>query len=137
MASPARLGWRRYRRNRLAVGSLAFVVVTLALCFPGAPLLARAFGHGPDDPFPYAVSLAGGWADSLVGRASEFVMAFPLLLLLIMVGSTSLGDALDGVSYGTLVPRGVVSLVLVIGLFTWFYPARVVRTQVLSLRERE
>jgi len=32
---------------------------------------------------------------------------------------------------------GIVSLTLVIGFFSWFYPARIVRAQVLSLREKE
>jgi ABC-type dipeptide/oligopeptide/nickel transport system permease subunit len=29
------------------------------------------------------------------------------------------------------------TLVLVLGLFSWFYPARIIRAQVLSLREKE
>jgi hypothetical protein len=77
MGSPFGIAWRRYRRNRLAVGSLAFVVAAIALCFPGAPLLAKAFGHGPDDPFPYAVSVYlkpdGLW--SRVPNLHEFVNA--------------------------------------------------------------
>ena len=34
-------------------------------------------------------------------------------------------------------PEGVVSLVLLIGLFTWLYPARIMRTEVASLRNSE
>ena len=33
--------------------------------------------------------------------------------------------------------RGVVTLVLILGFFGWYYPARIVRAQVLSLREKE
>ena len=33
--------------------------------------------------------------------------------------------------------RGVVTLIFVLGIFGWFYPARIVRAQVLSLREKE
>src|ERR1700745_3682410 len=77
MGSPLGIAWRRYRRNRLAVGALAFVVVALALCFPGAPLLAKAFGHGQDDPFPYAVSLylKPDGVGSRVPTRQEFVTA--------------------------------------------------------------
>ena len=31
----------------------------------------------------------------------------------------------------------MVTLVIVISCFTWFYPARIMRAQVLSLREKE
>jgi peptide/nickel transport system permease protein len=77
----------------------------------------------------------GGWIDTLVSRMTEIVMAFPLLLFAIALAST-LGPRLDGVTLGFL-GRGVFSLVLVIGLFTWYYPARIIRAQVLSLREKE
>ncbi|MBA3841475.1 MAG: ABC transporter permease [Actinobacteria bacterium] len=202
--------------------SLGFCIVTLLLCFPGAPLVARVLGHGPNDPFPYAVSvyqkpagfwahvpalhsfadareydahptappgtpqallplggdgplgrdlalrllyggrvtlevalggtllaaligfvfgasaaLAGGWIDALITRLTEFVMAFPLLLLLIMIGSTSVGDKLSSLTLHGIFARGVVQLILVISAFTWFYPARVVRAQVLAIREAE
>jgi ABC-type dipeptide/oligopeptide/nickel transport system permease subunit len=40
------------------------------------------------------------------------------------------------VTLGFLAP-GVVTLVLVLTIFGWFYPARIVRAQVLSLREKE
>jgi peptide/nickel transport system permease protein len=62
-------------------------------------------------------------------------MAFPLLLLLILVGST-VGPRLIEVTFGFLQP-GVASLILIIGLFTWFYPARIVRAEVAALKERE
>jgi len=78
----------------------------------------------------------GGTTDTIVSRLTEIVMAFPLLLFLIALGAT-LGDRLDKITFaGTLNP-GVFALTMVIGLFTWFYPARIVRAQVLSLREKE
>ena len=63
-------------------------------------------------------------------------MAFPLLLFLIALSAT-LGDRLDKITLGGLLNPGVFTLTMVIGLFTWFYPARIVRAQVLSLREKE
>ena len=62
-------------------------------------------------------------------------MAFPLLLFAIALAST-LGHRLNNVTLGFL-GDGVLSLVLVIGLFSWYYPARIIRAQVLSLEEKE
>ena len=78
----------------------------------------------------------GGLVDTAVSRLTEIVMAFPLLLFLIALGAT-LGDRLDNITLGGLLNPGVFTLTMVIGLFTWFYPARIVRAQVLSLREKE
>jgi peptide/nickel transport system permease protein len=76
-----------------------------------------------------------GWIDALISRLTEIVMAFPLLLFVIALAAT-VGDRLNDITLGFL-PRGVVTLVLVGGVFGWFYPARIVRAQVLSLREKE
>ena len=78
----------------------------------------------------------GGIADTVVSRLTEIVMAFPLLLFLIAISAT-LGDRLDKITLGGLLNPGVFTLTMVIGLFTWFYPARIIRAQVLSLREKE
>jgi ABC-type dipeptide/oligopeptide/nickel transport system permease subunit len=77
----------------------------------------------------------GGWIDTIISRLTELVMAFPLLLFAIALGST-IGPRLNGVTLGFL-GHGVLSLVLIISLFSWFYPARIIRAQVLSLREKE
>ena len=78
----------------------------------------------------------GGFVDSVISRFTDLVMAFPLLLFLVMIGYTAAGDHLSRVTLGVF-PRGVVGLILIIGLFTWFYPARIVRSEILSLRQRE
>jgi ABC-type dipeptide/oligopeptide/nickel transport system permease subunit len=77
----------------------------------------------------------GGWIDTIISRLTELVMAFPLLLFAIALGST-IGPRLNGVTLGFL-GNGVLSLVIIISLFSWFYPARIIRAQVLSLREKE
>ena len=77
----------------------------------------------------------GGWSDTIVSRLTDIVMAFPYLLFVIALAST-VGDRLDSVTFGFL-GEGVLTLVLVLGLFSWFYPARIIRAQVLSLREKE
>jgi peptide/nickel transport system permease protein len=78
----------------------------------------------------------GGWIDTVVSRMTDIVMAFPLLLFALALAST-VGDRLNDVTLGGLFRPGVIPLVLVIGAFSWFYPARIVRAQVLSLREKE
>ncbi len=82
-----------------------------------------------------AAGYFGGWIDTIISRLTEMVMAFPLLLFAIALGST-VGPRLNGVTLGFL-GQGVLSLVLVIGVISWFYPARIIRAQVLSLREKE
>ena len=77
-----------------------------------------------------------GWIDALISRLTEIVMAFPLLLFVIALAAT-VGDRMQDITFGGLLPKGVVMLVLVLGIFGWFYPARIIRAQVLSLREKE
>ena len=80
--------------------------------------------------------MAGGVVDATVARLSEMVMALPVLFLLVLVGASSLGARLQDVTFGVL-SEGVFAVALLIGLFTWFYPARLVRTQLLTLRRDE
>jgi peptide/nickel transport system permease protein len=219
---PWRVSWRRLRRDRVALASgVVFLAIALAVVV-GAPLAAHLLGHGPDDPFPYAVSgslrpvgpwthvwdtfqlpnggddglglppppagtgktlfvlgadgplgrdellrllyggrvslavglgatllalaigvvlgaLAGwlgGIVDAVVSRFTDLVMAFPYLLFVVMLGSTVSGGLADATLHG-LLAKGVLQLVVLIGAFTWFYPARIVRAQLLSLRGAE
>src|ERR671932_681568 len=76
------------------------------------------------------------WIDAVFTRVTEFVMGFPILLFVIAVGFI-LSDRLQRITLGDHLAHGVVSLIVVIGLFSWFYPARVVRAQVLTLRNSE
>ena len=99
----------------------------------GATLLALLIGL----VLGGAAAYFGGWIDGVISRFTDLVMAFPLLLLLIMIGSTATGDKLTQITVGGIFNRGVVSLILLIGAFTWFYPARIVRSEVLALRNRE
>jgi ABC-type dipeptide/oligopeptide/nickel transport system permease subunit len=76
-----------------------------------------------------------GWIDTLISRVTEITMAFPFLLFAIALAST-VGSQLNGITFGFL-GKGVVTLVLIFSIFGWFYPARIVRSVVLSLREKE
>ena len=78
----------------------------------------------------------GGISDAVVARLTEAVMAFPLLLFLVFA-SVQLDRTLDPIGYGWWFPPGVVAEALLIGVFTSFYPTRLVRAQMLRMRNAE
>jgi ABC-type dipeptide/oligopeptide/nickel transport system permease subunit len=55
----------------------------------------------------------GGWVDAIVSRATETAMAFPNVLL--------------AVGLAVVIGPGLLNVVIIIALFTWYYPARIVR----------
>lgn len=75
-----------------------------------------------------------GWVDSLLTRTMDLVLAFPVLVLAVGIGVACSGA--DGCLKGALQP-GLGVVIFVITLTSWPYMARIVRGQVLSLRERE
>jgi peptide/nickel transport system permease protein len=75
-----------------------------------------------------------GWVDTLLSRFVDVVLSFPVLLLGIGIASAcSLGN---GCVKGAITP-GLRTVILVVALVSWTSIARIVRGQVLSLRERE
>ncbi|HVE67812.1 MAG TPA: ABC transporter permease [Solirubrobacteraceae bacterium] len=75
-----------------------------------------------------------GWVDTVLSRLMDVLLAFPILLLgLGLASACALGDG----CLGGIVRPGISTVVFVIALASWPYFARVVRGQVLSLRERE
>jgi peptide/nickel transport system permease protein len=63
-------------------------------------------------------------------------MVFPFILFAIALAAT-VGPQLNSYTcFGAFSP-GVLTLCLVMALFSWFYPARIIRGMVLSLREQE
>lgn len=65
----------------------------------------------------------GGWVDGAISRVIDVIAAFPFLLFAIAM-SKVLGASLP-------------TVVFVIAFFSWFYTARVFRSEILALRERE
>jgi peptide/nickel transport system permease protein len=79
---------------------------------------------------------AGGWLDLVIGRIMDLVLAFPFLLIILALSNVLTQRITDlGVPQGN--PSRILYLILVISLFGWPYLARIVRGQVISLRERE
>jgi peptide/nickel transport system permease protein len=76
-----------------------------------------------------------GWSDTIISRLTEITMAFPLLIFVISLAAT-IGPQLDNITLGVF-PKGVLTLVMIFTLFGWFYPARIMRAQTLSIREKE
>jgi peptide/nickel transport system permease protein len=77
-----------------------------------------------------------GATDTLISRLIEITLAFPALLFAIALASTA-GTRMNDITLGGLLGEGVVTLVLVFTIFGWYYPARIIRAKVLSLREKE
>ena len=197
--------WRRFKRDRVALASIGFLILLVLVVYPGATIAEAIIGHSPDDIFTDGVddglvpvgpwhevadpftgetqrlvlgasdtlgrdeflrllyggrvslqvavlatigamfigtilgAVAGyyrGWVDTIVSRLTEITMAFPALLFVIAMAST-IGSRLDNVTFGGVLGRGVLTLVLVFWIFGWFFPARIIRAKVLSLREKE
>ena len=197
--------WLRFKRDKIAIGSIVFLVLLVLIVYPGAWLAERLIGHSPNDIHPDGIddgllpvgpmshvtnfetgeqqllilgadstlgrdeflrllfggrvslqvavlstffvmligvtlgALAGyfrGATDTVVSRLTEITMAFPALLFVIALAST-VGGRLDGITFGGVLGEGVVTLVIVFTMFGWFYPARIIRSKVLSLREKE
>jgi ABC-type dipeptide/oligopeptide/nickel transport system permease subunit len=75
----------------------------------------------------------GGWLDSLIARAMDVFLAFPLLVFALALAGVIPNTAF-GLSGNTL---RIAVLIFVIGFFAWPYMGRIIRGQALSLRERE
>src|SRR6266540_1521494 len=76
-----------------------------------------------------------GMMDTVISRVTEITMAFPALLFIVALAAT-VGPRLNHITFGVFA-EGVVTLVLILTVFGWFYPCRIMRAQVLSLREKE
>jgi len=78
----------------------------------------------------------GGWTDTLIGRLMDLVLAFPFLLIVLALSGV-LTQRLTALGVPEGNPSRILYLILVLSVFGWPYLARIVRGQVLSLRERE
>ncbi|MCB0044739.1 MAG: ABC transporter permease [Caldilineaceae bacterium] len=65
----------------------------------------------------------GGWVDGLIMRFTDIVMTFPRVVIILTVA--------------TFLGQNILNLILLISLFGWMSTARLVRGQVLSIREEQ
>jgi peptide/nickel transport system permease protein len=77
----------------------------------------------------------GKWVDTAISRSIDLVLSLPYLLFSIGIAAACSVSATG--CLGGLIQPGISLVVLIISLFTWPYIARIVRGQVLSIREKE
>ena len=65
----------------------------------------------------------GGWVDSVIMRIADILMAFPSLLLAMLIAYT--------------IGTGLLTIFIALSFVSWAGTARIIRSQVLSLREKE
>lgn len=101
--------------SRLVFGARISLMISV-----GAMLLASLLGLATG----LAAGFFGGRIDSLLMRLGDIQLAFPFILLAIAV-------------LGTLADRSVGHMILVLGIPGWIVYARVVRSRVVSEKEKE
>lgn len=79
----------------------------------------------------------GGWVDSLLMRFTEAMLNIPSLFLLIIGAHFFSGGLPTFNFFGRELTGSVILIILIIGATSWMYLARIVRANVLSLRERD
>lgn len=80
---------------------------------------------------------AGGWLDMVIGRFIDMTLAFPQTLMLLALSTVGLAFVHEILHVPAGNMTAAVYVVMVLGLFGWTGIARIVRGQVLSIRERE
>jgi peptide/nickel transport system permease protein len=117
--------------SRTVYGARVSLIVAFA-----ATLIATIFGV-------IAGLLAGyyrGWTDTVISRFVDVLLAIPYLLLATgLAAACTLGQTSGGGSgcLGGIIKPGLGVVIFVIAFTSWTYMARIVRGQVLSLREKE
>ena len=75
-----------------------------------------------------------GAVDMVLSRFIDVLLAFPILLLALgLAAACSLGNG----CFGGIIKPGITVVIFVIAFVNWTYIARIIRGQVLSLREKE
>jgi len=79
----------------------------------------------------------GGLVDSILMRITEAMLNIPEIFLLIVMAKYFGGKIPEVDIFGRAFSGSVIVIVLIIGLTSWMYLARIVRAQFLSLKENE
>ncbi len=101
--------------TRTAHGTLASLTVGL---------MAMAISMGMGTLVGLASGYWGGWRDNVIMRINDVFLSIPWLVLMIVI-SAILGNP------------SLFTVILVIGVTGWSTTARIIRSQVLSLKERQ
>ena len=132
-----RLG--RDQLSRVIWASQTTVIITVLTIVTGSLFLAVGLG--------LLSGYVGGWVDALIMRIGDTFASLPTLLMLILINATLgervrtyAGDVEDFTGIGGIVQHGVADYFLVfaaLSAFSWVGLARILRSQVLALRETE
>lgn len=101
----------------------------LAVLLVGAPrslrigLIAASIGMAIGVILGFTAGYLGGWVDSIIRTISDAVIVIPALAVLIVIGA-----------YVKVLQ--IENMALLLALFAWPGPTRLIRAQVLSMRER-
>jgi peptide/nickel transport system permease protein len=189
--SPLQLFWRRFRRDKVAMVALGFIVLLIFVAvfakpitklvgapppnvqetsalddfgLPEGPSSAHLFGVDPIGRDVFSRVLYGAqvsltvafvgtglaviigvtlgiiagfyrrWVDTAIARTLDVMLAFPVLLLGLGLATACSGE--NG-CLGGLIQPGLSVVIFIIVLANAPYVARIIRGQVLSLREKE
>ena len=88
-------------------------------------LMAGAIGLGVGIILGFIAGYLGGFVDNIIKGAADVLLTVPGLLLLVVI-ATSIKGAIS-----------VNLMALVVSLLAWMWPTRTIRSQVLTMRERE
>lgn len=125
--------------SRAMYSARTTLIITAAVVLSGSILLGNGLG--------LLAGYRGGWVDNAIMRVGEVFSSLPGLLMLILINSALSPRVIDAVRtleentpLSGLVASGFASYItvfLALSLFFWVGTARIIRAQVLQLRERE
>ena len=79
----------------------------------------------------------GGRTDAILMRFTEAMIIIPQLFLLIVMAKFFGGQVPNFTVFGRTYSGSLVVIIVIIGITSWMYLARIVRAEFLSLKERE
>lgn len=79
----------------------------------------------------------GGWVDNVLMRFTEAMLNIPSLFLLIVAAKFLGGTIPELTLLGRTFSSSVVVIIVIIGFTSWMYLARIVRANILSLKEQD
>lgn len=79
----------------------------------------------------------GGWVDSILMRITEAFLSIPQLLILLVLANFLGGKIPNMDILGREFSGSLIVIIAIIGLTSWMYLSRIVRSTVLSLKETE
>lgn len=125
--------------SRAMYSARTTLIVTVAVMLSGSLIIGNTLG--------LLAGYRGGWVDSAIMRIGDVFSSLPGLPMLILINAAfapRVTDAVrnleDNTALSGLVASGFASYLIVfvaLSLFFWVGTARVIRAQVLQLRERE